>query len=71
MILLAIIFPGISFLVRGKVLSAILAIVLQLTLVGWLPVAIWAVVSLSNFRSEKRLKEMERRIAQTRYNNLR
>ncbi len=69
MILLAIIFPGISFLVRGKILSAILAIILQLTVIGWLPVAIWAVVSLSNARSEKRMKDMERRILQTKYNN--
>jgi TM2 domain-containing membrane protein YozV len=62
MILLAIIFPGISFLLRGKILSAILAIILQLTLVGWLPVAIWAVVSLVNSRNNKRMDEMERRI---------
>lgn len=69
MILLAIVFSGISFLVRGKVLSAILAIILQLTLIGWLPVAIWAVVSLSNSRTEKRMEEMERRMMRTKFNN--
>ena len=63
MILLAIVFPGFSFLIRGKVLSAILAIILQLTIVGWLPVAIWAVVSLTNARSNKRMDEMERRLS--------
>lgn len=63
MILLAIVFPGFSFLIRGKVLSAILAIILQLTIVGWLPVAIWAVVSLTNARSNRRMDEMERRLS--------
>lgn len=62
MILLAIVFPGFSFLIRGKVLSAIFAVILQLTIVGWLPVAIWAVVSLTNARSSRRMDEMERRL---------
>ena len=62
MILIAIIFPGISFLLRGKILAAIIAFVLQITLVGWLPVAIWAVVSLNNEKNEKRIQEMEERI---------
>lgn len=63
MILLAIVFPGFSFLIRGKVLSAILAIILQITIVGWLPVAIWAVVSLTNARSNRRMDEIERRLS--------
>ena len=62
MTLVAILFPGISFLVRGKILAAILAIILQITLVGWLPVAIWAVASLNNERNEKRIKELERKV---------
>lgn len=62
MILIAIIFPGISFLLRGKILAAIIAFILQITLVGWLPVAIWAVVSLNNEKNEKRIQEMEERI---------
>ena len=62
MILIAIIFPGISFLLRGKILAAIIAFVLQITMFGWLPVAIWAVVSLNNERNEKRIEEMEKRI---------
>ncbi len=63
MILLAILFPGVSFLVRGKVLSFILCIVLQLTLIGWLPAAIWAVVSYSNAKQSKELKQMEQRLS--------
>ena len=46
MILLAILFPSISFLLRGKILTAILCFILQITIIGWIPAAIWAVASL-------------------------
>jgi len=62
MILIAILFPALSFLLRGKLLSALLALVLQCTLVGWLPVVIWAVVSRSNAQNNKRIKQMEQNI---------
>lgn len=60
MILLAILFPSISFLLRGRILHAILCFVLQLTLIGWLPAAIWAVVSLQNARAERRTDRIVR-----------
>jgi hypothetical protein len=62
MVLIAILFPGLSFLIRGKILTFILCVILQLTLIGWIPSAIWALVSLNNERQEKRLIELERKI---------
>ena len=59
MILIAILFPALSFLMRGKVFAAIIAFILQLTLIGWLPVAIWAVLAYSNEKNAKRIKKME------------
>lgn len=54
MTLIAIFFPCISFLLRGKILTSLLCLILQLTLIGWLPAAIWAVISLQNSRADKR-----------------
>ncbi|WP_318013914.1 YqaE/Pmp3 family membrane protein [Flavobacterium sp. SH_e] len=54
MTLIAIFFPCISFLLRGKILTALLCLILQLTLIGWLPAAIWAVISLQNSRADRR-----------------
>jgi len=62
MTLIAILFPALSFLLRGKIFAAILAFILQCTLIGWLPVAIWAVVSRSNAENHKRIKQMEQNI---------
>lgn len=61
MILIAILFPALSFLLRGKMFAAIIAFILQCTLIGWLPVAIWAVVSRSNAKNEKRMRQMEQK----------
>ncbi|WP_447642025.1 MULTISPECIES: YqaE/Pmp3 family membrane protein [Chitinophagaceae] len=52
--LLAILFPFLSFILRGKILTGIICLVLQITLIGWLPAAIWAAMSLNNARAEKR-----------------
>lgn len=58
MILIAVLLPWLSFLLRGKILSGILCLLLQITLIGWLPAAIWAVVSLNNSRAERRNKQL-------------
>ena len=54
MTLLAIILPWLSFMLRGKILTGILCLILQITIIGWIPAAIWAVVSLQNQRADKR-----------------
>lgn len=62
MILISIFFPGLSFLIRGKILTCLLCIILQITIIGWLPAAIWAVYSYSSSKNKKQLKQMEQRI---------
>ncbi len=54
MTLIAIFFPFFSFFLRGRILTGIFCLILQITLIGWIPAAIWAVISLQNARSEKR-----------------
>lgn len=60
--LLAILLPWLSFLLRGKILSGIFCLVLQCTLIGWLPAALWAINSRSNAKTDKKLKQMENRL---------
>ncbi|OAQ42252.1 iduronate sulfatase [Pedobacter psychrophilus] len=58
MTLIAIFFPFISFLLRGKILTAIICLILQITLIGWIPAAVWGVLSLQNSRADRRNKEL-------------
>lgn len=62
MILIAILFPWLSFILRGKIFAGLLCLILQITLIGWLPAAIWAIISRNNEINDKKLKEMEKRI---------
>lgn len=60
--LLALTLPWLSFILRGKILSGIFCLILQCTLIGWLPAALWAINSRSNAKTEKKLKQMENRL---------
>ena len=62
MLLLAILLPWLSFILRGKILSGIICLILQITLIGWLPAAVWAVVSLQNARAVRRNEKLIRAI---------
>ena len=54
MILIAILLPGISFLLRGKIIKGIICLILHATLIGWIPASIWAVIDLMDSRAQKR-----------------
>ncbi len=60
--LLALTLPWLSFILRGKILSGIFCLILQCTLIGWLPAALWAINSRSNAKTDKKLKQMENRL---------
>ncbi|MDP9960125.1 YqaE/Pmp3 family membrane protein [Chryseobacterium lathyri] len=62
--LLAILLPFLSFMVRGKILTGIICLILQITLIGWLPAAIWAALSLNSARAERRNEKLIRAIKQ-------
>lgn len=69
MILIAILFPGLSFLLRGKIISAVIAMILQIIAVFfflvfgigallWVILAIWAIASYNEAKKEKRHKQV-------------
>ncbi|SEB02013.1 Proteolipid membrane potential modulator [Flavobacterium gillisiae] len=58
MTLIAIFFPFVSFFLRGRILTSIICLILQITVIGWIPAAIWAVISLQNGREDKHNKKL-------------
>ena len=62
--LFAILLPGISMIFRGHFFKGMLCGILHLTLIGWIPAAIWAVASHREDLAEKRHREMLRVLAQ-------
>ncbi|ACU58429.1 Proteolipid membrane potential modulator [Chitinophaga sp. YR627] len=66
MTLIAILLPWLSFMLRGKILTGILCLLLQITLIGWIPAAIWAVISLQNAREDRRTRKIVKAMKQNR-----
>jgi len=60
MILIAVLLPWLSFFLRGKIFSGLLCLILQMTILGWIPAAIWAVASRVDGKNEQRIRKMER-----------
>jgi uncharacterized membrane protein YqaE (UPF0057 family) len=56
--LFAIIFPPIAFFGAGKPGQGILSIILMITLIGWIPAAIWAILVVNSRNADKRQKEL-------------
>ncbi len=56
--LVAIILPPLAILMSGKPFQAILALVLQITLIGWIPAAIWAIFVAHNHYADVRTKRI-------------
>ena len=50
-LLIAIVFPFVSFFTIGRPFSALICLVLQVTLIGCLPAALWATYSLGQWRA--------------------
>jgi hypothetical protein len=56
-LLIAIILPWLLFFTIGRPLAGIICLILQITLIGWIPAAIWAVYSLSQFHTDRKIDE--------------
>lgn len=55
--LLALFFPFALFFTIGRPIAGVVCVVLQLTVIGWLPAAIWAVYALSQYKTDKKIEK--------------
>jgi uncharacterized membrane protein YqaE (UPF0057 family) len=53
---LAIFLPFISFFTISRPIAGIICLLLQITIIGWLPAAIWAVYALSQYKTDKKIE---------------
>lgn len=56
--LFAVILPPIALLGAKKPFQAIFALILMITILGWIPAAIWAVMVVNQSKAEQRQKEL-------------
>ncbi len=56
-LIIALFLPWLTFFTIGRPISGILCLVLQITVIGWLPATIWAVYSLSQYKTDKKIEK--------------
>jgi len=59
-LIIAILLPFVLFFTIGRPLAGIICLILQITLIGWLPAAIWAVYSLSQYNTDRKISDAMR-----------
>ena len=59
-LLLAIILPWLQFFTIGRPIAGILCLFLQISLIGWIPAAIWSVYALGQYKTDKKIDALRK-----------
>ena len=62
-LIIALVLPWLTFFTIGRPLAGIICLILQVTLIGWLPATIWAVYALSQFKTDQKIERALRQRA--------
>jgi hypothetical protein len=57
-LLIALLLPWLTFFTIGRPIAGIICLVLQVTLIGWLPAALWAVYALGQYKTDKKIEKV-------------
>lgn len=57
-LLIALLLPWLTFFTIGRPIAGIICLILQITLVGWLPAALWAVYALGQYKTDKKIEKV-------------
>lgn len=55
-LLLAIFLPWIAFFTIARPFAGLICLFLQLTIIGWIPAALWAVFALSQYNTDQKIQ---------------
>lgn len=64
-LLIALFLPWLTFFTIGRPIAGIICLLLQVTLIGWLPATIWAVYALNQYKTDKKIQKMMNSIENT------
>jgi uncharacterized membrane protein YqaE (UPF0057 family) len=56
-LIIALIFPWLTFFTISRPIAGVICLLLQLTLIGWIPATIWAVYALSQYTTDKKIEQ--------------
>jgi len=56
-LIISLILPWLTFFTIGRPIAGVICLLLQITLIGWIPAAIWSVYALSQYKTDKKIKK--------------
>jgi len=56
-LIIAIFLPWLTFFTIGQPIAGMICLLLQLTLIGWIPATIWAVYALGQYKTDKKIEQ--------------
>ncbi len=61
-LIIAFLLPWLTFFTIGRPFAGLLCLVLQVTLLGWIPATIWAVYALSQYKTDVKIRRAVRQL---------
>lgn len=55
-LLLAFLLPWLQFFTIGRPIAGIICLLLQITIIGWIPAVIWSVYGLSQYTTDQKIR---------------
>ena len=55
-LIMSLFLPWLTFFTIGRPFAGIFCLILQVTLIGWIPATIWAVYALSQYKTDQKIK---------------
>ena len=55
-LLISLFLPWLTFFTIGRPIAGVVCLILQITIIGWLPATIWAVYALSQYKTDKKIE---------------
>jgi len=55
-LLISLSLPWLTFFTIGRPIAGVICLILQITLIGWLPATIWAVYALGQYKTDEKIR---------------
>ena len=52
--------PWLQFFTIGRPIAGIICLILQITVIGWIPATIWSVYALGQYNTDKKIDALRR-----------
>ena len=56
-LIIALLLPWLTFFTIGRPFAGIICLILQITVIGWIPATLWAVYALSQYKTDKKIEK--------------